>query len=194
MPAPHTRPAAGTATRKPTLRQPTRRIAASATDRSNSPAVALKPTSTNIMRLQRSPSVQSIAGAKRKEREYEPTGGEDTSIHVVVRCRGRNDREIQENSAVVVSTEGTNGVELSMGPNALSNKAYHFDKVFSPAADQTTLFDDVVTPILNEVCLIQLVVCDDTNLPSQRCYPDIIVQSLPTVRRVREKHTQCREI
>lgn len=105
------------------------------------------------MRLQRSPSVQSIAGAKRKEREYEPTRGEDTSIHVVVRCRGRNDREIQENSAVVVSAEGTNGVELSMGPNALSNKAYHFDKVFSPAADQTTLFDDVVTPILNEVGL-----------------------------------------
>lgn len=145
------------------------------------------------MRLQRSPSVQSIAGAKRKEREYEPTGGEDTSIHVVVRCRGRNDREIQENSAVVVSTEGTNGVELSMGPNALSNKAYHFDKVFSPAADQTTLFDDVVTPILNEVRLIQLIVCDDTNLLSQRCYPDIIVQSLPTVRPVREKHTQCQE-
>ncbi|RAO65196.1 uncharacterized protein BHQ10_001208 [Talaromyces amestolkiae] len=151
MPAPYTRPAAGAATRKPTLRQPTRRIAASATERSQSPAVALKPTTTNIMRLQRSPSVQSIAGAKRKEREYEPTGGEDTSIHVVVRCRGRNDREIQENSAVVVSTEGTNGVELSMGPNALSNKAYHFDKVFSPAADQTTLFDDVVTPILNEM-------------------------------------------
>ncbi|GAM40023.1 kinase-related protein [Talaromyces pinophilus] len=151
MPAPHTRPAAGAATRKPALRQPSRRIATSATERSQSPAVALKPTTTNIMRLQRSPSVQSIAGAKRKEREFEPTTGEDTSIHVVVRCRGRNDREIQENSAVVVSTEGTNGVELSMGPNALSNKAYHFDKVFSPAADQTTLFDDVVTPILNEM-------------------------------------------
>ncbi|QGA12453.1 hypothetical protein EYB26_000097 [Talaromyces marneffei] len=151
MPAPHTRPATGAATRKPALRQPSRRIATSATERSQSPAVALKPTTTNIMRLQRSPSVQSIAGAKRKEREYEPTSGEDTSIHVVVRCRGRNDREIQENSAVVVSTEGTNGVELSMGPNALSNKAYHFDKVFSPAADQTTLFDDVVTPILNEM-------------------------------------------
>lgn len=106
------------------------------------------------MRLQKSPSVQSIAGAKRKDREFEANGPEDTNIHVVVRCRGRNDREIQENSAVVVSTEGANGVELSMGPNALSNKAYHFDKVFSPAADQTTLFDDVVTPLLGEVSFL----------------------------------------
>jgi kinesin family member 11 len=102
--------------------------------------------------MQRSPSVQSLAGAKRKEREFEPKSNEDTNIHVVVRCRGRNDREINENSAVVVSTEGSNGVELSMGPNALNNKAYHFDKVFSPAADQASLYEDVVTPLLNEVC------------------------------------------
>ncbi|EED19104.1 kinesin family protein (BimC), putative [Talaromyces stipitatus ATCC 10500] len=151
MPAPYTRPAAGSATRKPALRQPSRRIATTTAEKTQSPAAALKPTNTNITRLQRSPSVQSVAGAKRKEREYEPKGNEDTNIHVVVRCRGRSDREIQENSAVVVSAEGSNGVELSMGPNALSNKAYHFDKVFSPAADQTTLFDDVVTPILNEM-------------------------------------------
>lgn len=90
---------------------------------------------------------------KRKERDFEPTTREDTNIHVVVRCRGRNDREIKENSGVVVVTEGVKGksVELSMGPNALSNKTYHFDKVFSPAADQATLYEDVVTPILNEV-------------------------------------------
>ena len=79
--------------------------------------------------------------------------GEETSIHVVVRCRGRNDREVRENSGVVVSTEGARGksVELSMGPNALSNKLYHFDKVFSPAADQAMVYDDVVSPILDEV-------------------------------------------
>jgi kinesin family protein 11 len=38
-----------------------------------------------------------------------------------------------------------------MGPSALSNKTYHFDKVFSPAADQSMIYDDVVTPILDEV-------------------------------------------
>lgn len=80
-------------------------------------------------------------------------GGEETNIHVVVRCRGRNDREVRENSGVVVATEGARGksVELSMGPNALSNKTYHFDKVFSPAADQSMIYDDVVSPILDEV-------------------------------------------
>ena len=77
---------------------------------------------------------------------------------MVVRCRGRNDREVRENSGVVVSTDGVRGknVELSMGPSALSNKTYHFDKVFSPAADQSMIYDDVVTPILDEVGLCQM--------------------------------------
>ncbi len=79
--------------------------------------------------------------------------GEETNINVVVRCRGRSDREVKENSGVVVSTAGTKGkkVELSMGPSALSNKTYAFDKVFSPAADQGIIFDEVVSPILDEV-------------------------------------------
>jgi kinesin family protein 11 len=107
----------------------------------------------SLLRGQRSPSAQPTAGLKRKERDFDHDGGEDTNIHVVVRCRGRNNREIKENSGVVVSTEGVRGktVELSMGPNALGNKAYHFDKVFSPAADQAIIYEDVVIPILNEV-------------------------------------------
>lgn len=96
----------------------------------------------------------ATAGTKRKERDYEPDG-EETNINVVVRCRGRNDREVRENSAVVVSTDGVKGktVELSMGPSALSNKTYNFDRVFSQAADQSMIFDDVVKPILDEVNL-----------------------------------------
>lgn len=92
------------------------------------------------------------SGVKRKERDYE-NDSEETNINVVVRCRGRNDREVRENSGVVVSTDGIKGkrVNLSMGPNALSNKTYAFDKVFSPAADQSMIFDEVVTPILDEV-------------------------------------------
>lgn len=102
----------------------------------------------------RSPA-SSHGGTKRKERDFEVEGGEETNINVVVRCRGRSDREVRENSGVVVSTEGTKGrnVELSMGPSALSNKTYHFDKVFSPAADQGMIFDEVVAPILDEVWL-----------------------------------------
>ena len=98
-------------------------------------------------------SVLSNSGTKRKEREFEQDEGEETNINVVVRCRGRNEREVKENSGVVVSTNGVKGknVELSMGPNAISNKTYHFDTVFSPAADQAIIFDDVVAPFLDEM-------------------------------------------
>ncbi|KAI9755528.1 MAG: hypothetical protein M4579_004254 [Chaenotheca gracillima] len=100
----------------------------------------------------RSPATQG-AGAKRKERDYEQDIQEETNIHVAVRCRGRNDREVKENSGVVLTTDGAKGksIELSMGPNALSNKTYHFDKVFSPAADQAMIYEEVVTPILEEM-------------------------------------------
>ncbi|KAK6215811.1 kinesin motor domain-containing protein [Colletotrichum tabaci] len=101
-------------------------------------------------------SVASVAtnATKRKEREYDfDTPGQETNINVVVRCRGRNDREVRENSAVVVQADGVKGkdVELKLGPNALSNKTYNFDRVFSAAADQTMVFDDVVKPILDEM-------------------------------------------
>lgn len=95
----------------------------------------------------------ATAGAKRKERDFDPDEFEATNINVVVRCRGRNEREVKENSAVVVKTEGTKGklVELSMGPNAVNNKTYNFDHVFSQAADQNMIFEDVVRPVLDEV-------------------------------------------
>ena len=120
-----------------------------------SPADSLVSMSTSTSQS-RSPARQH-GGIKRKEREFDADGAEETNIHVVVRCRGRNDREVRENSGVVVSTNGVRGknVELSMGVSALSNKTYHFDKVFSPAADQAMIYDDVVTPILDEVrCLV----------------------------------------
>lgn len=126
---------------QPGALSPTESIASHATSQSTR-----SPTRTN-------------AGIKRKDRDFDLDAGEETNIHVVVRCRGRNDREVRENSGVVVSTEGARGktVELSMGPSALSNKTYHFDKVFSPAADQAMIYEDVVTPILDEVCRVTLI-------------------------------------
>lgn len=97
-------------------------------------------------------STTTSGGTKRKERDFDHDA-QETNINVVVRCRGRNEREVRENSGVVLSTEGVRGtsLELSMGPSALSNKTYHFDKVFSSAADQNMVYDDVVTPLLDEV-------------------------------------------
>ena len=141
------------ATKRSSMRPPPRPNNAqiqSMTGRAQSPAESV--TSSGGSRP-RSPSVPPNAGTKRKERDYEQDAGEETNINVVVRCRGRSDREVRENSGVVVSTTGVSGknVELSMGPSALSNKTYHFDKVFSPAADQAIIFENVVIPILEEM-------------------------------------------
>lgn len=118
-------------------------------------------------------STNIAAGAKRKERDFESEsvisgGGEETNINVVVRLRGRSPREVKENSTVVVKADSLKGnhVELSLGPNALSHKTYSFDRVYSPAADQTVVFDDTVRPILDEVCLLtkmrcRVVLCTD---------------------------------
>lgn len=151
-PAPQ-RPMAGTTTRKVSTMRP-----ATASSR---PGANRAQTATPTLMNGRASPTESVASSrartpKRKARDELDEGAEqqETNINVVVRCRGRNDREVRENSGVVVSTEGIKGkkVELSMGPSALSNKTYQFDKVFSPAADQGMVFDEVVTPMVDEVC------------------------------------------
>jgi kinesin family member 11 len=146
-------------TRNPTLRHQRQNSAtnASLSNTSHNRPGAISPADSVL-----SAATNALAGNKRKERDFDAEsemsslniGGEATNINVVVRCRGRNEREVVENSAVVVRTEGVRGkdVELVLGPNALSNKTYNFDRVFSPAADQSMVFDDVVKPILDEVC------------------------------------------
>jgi hypothetical protein len=121
--------------------------------------------------------------------------GEDTSIHVVVRCRGRNEREVKENSGVVVATEGVKGksVELSMGPNAVSNKTYYFDKAFSPAADQAIIYEEVVAPILSEVFIpLQLVLSPVANRLG-RCFLDTTAPSLHMGKLGPARRIQCLE-
>lgn len=138
-------------------------------------------------------SAATTTGMKRKERNSESEFSEETNINVVVRCRGRSEREVRENSAVVVKTDGVMGkhMDVSMGPNALSNKTYAFDRVFSQAADQSMIFDDVVKPILAEVRR------PDGNLEKThvadylRCLLASIVQYSRTARLVRARPTLC---
>lgn len=139
-----------TSMRPPTMR-PTSNLARG---RSATPAHVGRTSPANSVASARTNRSSPAADRKRKVREFEE-GSEETNINVVVRCRGRNDREVKENSGVVVSTNGIKGntVELSMGPSALSNKSYQFDKVFSSAADQSMVFDEVVTPMLDEVSI-----------------------------------------
>lgn len=144
-------------------------------------------------RVARSPE-KSSAASKRKEKDFEREINEDTSIHVVVRCRGRSDREIKENNGVVLSTpEGVKGktLDLSMGPNAVSNKTYAFDKVFSPAADQTTVYEDVVVPVLDEVSIVTAYKIKGPTLIPSRCWQVTIAPSSHTDRLERERHIPC---
>lgn len=135
---------AGSTARAPSVRPPS---AATVTSRSDRSGTASRAGTASSART--SPA----AGMKRKERDFETDFNVETNINVVVRCRGRSEREVGENSAVVVKTNGVMGqhVELSMGSNALSDKTYAFDRVFSQAADQSMVFDDVVKPILGDV-------------------------------------------
>ncbi|CAI6335930.1 unnamed protein product [Periconia digitata] len=134
------------------MRPPTMRPSNLSRGRSATPAHVGRTSPANSVASARTNRSSPQAGVKRKARDYEE-GSEETNINVVVRCRGRNDREVKENSGVVVSTNGIKGntVDLSMGPSALSNKSYQFDKVFSSAADQSMVFDEVVTPMIDEV-------------------------------------------
>lgn len=142
---------------RPLSKRPQPNVASSAIN-GRTRSGTMSPTGSSISRITRSrsqtPSVQNV-GVKRKDRELEPDSTEGTNIHVVVRCRGRSEREIKENSGVVLSTDGVKGktVNLSMGSTAMSNKTYHFDSVFSPAADQSMISEEVITPILDGVRL-----------------------------------------
>ncbi|GAO19758.1 uncharacterized protein UV8b_02803 [Ustilaginoidea virens] len=142
------------ATRSSSLRQPSSLVAARAVpDRagSASPADSVSTATTGMKRKDR--DYESEAGGIAGVGSGSGGGGEETNINVVVRCRGRNQREIKENSAVVVQADGVKGntVSLSLGPNSLSNKSYVFDRVYSQAADQSMVFDDTVRPILDQM-------------------------------------------
>jgi kinesin family member 11 len=113
-----------------------------------------------------SPSTASLAQSKpvvkaqvslQSQEEYE------TNIQVVVRCRRRSDREVQESSPIIVSTEGARShavsIETAAPVSSLGvvtlppTRTYPFDLVFGPEADQSMIYQDAVHPMLEEVLL-----------------------------------------
>jgi kinesin family protein 11 len=77
--------------------------------------------------------------------------GDKTAIYVTVRCRGRNEQETVEDRAVILQTDGIKGQTVEVSTGSLSNKSYNFDRVFPSAADQRTIYEDTVLPIVDEV-------------------------------------------
>lgn len=90
----------------------------------------------------------------------QPEDGE-THIQVVIRCRRRSEREIQENSPIIVNANGPRSHEItietsppvsSLGVVTLPpTRTYPFDLIFGPEADQAMLYHDVVSPLLDQV-------------------------------------------
>ncbi|QHS71505.1 Kip1p [Saccharomyces paradoxus] len=80
----------------------------------------------------------------------------DSNIHVYVRCRSRNKREIDEKSSVVISTLGPQGKEiiLSNGSHqsySSSKKTYQFDQVFGAESDQEMVFNATAKNYIKEM-------------------------------------------
>jgi kinesin family protein 11 len=87
----------------------------------------------------------------------------EINIQVVVRSRRRSDREVQESSPIIVSTEGARShavsIETAAPVSSLGvvtlppTRTYPFDLVFGPEAEQSMIYQDVVHPMLEEVLL-----------------------------------------
>ncbi|KAJ6547610.1 P-loop containing nucleoside triphosphate hydrolase protein [Mycena capillaripes] len=87
----------------------------------------------------------------------------ETNIQVVVRCRRRSDREIADNSPIIVSSSGAKSKELSIEAAVPQStlgvvtlppvRTYPFDLVFGPEADQALIYHEVVSPMLEEVVM-----------------------------------------
>ncbi|CAG8525496.1 14441_t:CDS:10 [Funneliformis mosseae] len=90
-----------------------------------------------------------IERARKRRRSNDIKDGEkEINIQVIVRCRGRIDREIAANAPVIIETNFRE-VQLKSPDKVL--KTYTFDRVFGPEADQAKIFDHIVIPILHEV-------------------------------------------
>jgi kinesin family member 11 len=111
-----------------------------------------------------SPSTPSIAHPKAAAKTHLQSQEEcEINIQVVVRCRRRSEREVQESSPIIVSTEGARGQSVSIETAAPvrslgvvtfpPTRTYPFDLVFGPEADQSMIYQDVVHPMLEEVLL-----------------------------------------
>ena len=80
-----------------------------------------------------------------------------SNIQVYVRCRSRNQREIDEKSSVVISTMGPNGKQVmlssptSSGSLSYPKKTYMFDQVFGAESDQNLVFDITTKNYIQEM-------------------------------------------
>ncbi|KAJ4469403.1 kinesin [Lentinula edodes] len=94
-------------------------------------------------------------------KQLKQTDEPDTNIQVIIRCRRRSDREVQENSPIIVNSKGAKSNQVSIETTAPVStlgvvtlppvRTYPFDLVYGPEADQAMIYHDVVGPMLQQV-------------------------------------------
>eukprot|EP00948_MAST-09A_sp_MAST-9A-sp1_P002281 g2281.t1 len=105
-------------------------------------------------------SVGSMNSSSVQNNASESTSGSNASanraankVHVAVRCRPLNDRErISGNRSIVHCSSSSNTLEVEdVASNGNRSKKFTFDHVFDENTDQPTVYDTVVSPIVQEV-------------------------------------------
>ncbi|RDB21393.1 Kinesin-like protein bimC [Hypsizygus marmoreus] len=118
-------------------------------------------TRLNEESQQREPTV--IAPTPKQKATSSSQDDCETNIQVVIRCRRRSEREVQDNSPSIVTSTGAKSKDVSIEVSApISSmglvtlpptRTYPFDLVFGPEADQSMIYHEVVSPMLEEVLM-----------------------------------------
>ncbi|KAG6818097.1 hypothetical protein H0H87_000001 [Tephrocybe sp. NHM501043] len=115
-------------------------------------------------RLNEDASQSSLTASAQRSNKLNPSqDNAEINIQVVIRCRRRSEREIQDNSPSIVTASGAKSkdvsIELSAPVSSLGLvtlppvRTYPFDLVFGPEADQAMIYHEVVSPMLDEVLM-----------------------------------------
>ncbi|KAH8833599.1 P-loop containing nucleoside triphosphate hydrolase protein [Flagelloscypha sp. PMI_526] len=85
----------------------------------------------------------------------------ESNINVIIRVRRRSNHEKAENSPSIVECDSPKGTDVSIQTSAPTSsfgvvslppvRTYPFDLVFGPDADQSLIYQDVVSPMLDQV-------------------------------------------
>ena len=128
---------------------------------SSSSTSSSRPRTASSQRSETSTLVEDTREAPRGSKAQPNKDDNGSNIRVVIRCRRRSEREVQENSPIVVTNAGRKSQEITietatpvstLGVVTLPpTRTYPFDLVFGPEADQGDIYQDVVAPMLEEV-------------------------------------------
>lgn len=126
-----------------------------------SKSVTAKPITASSSRI--TEDLERSNGTPALNQKSRNKDDEETNIQVILRCRGRSEREIDENSPAIVQIDGPKSKDLtietstpvsSLGMVTSSpTRTYPFDLVFGPEATQSMIYHEVVGPMLAEVLM-----------------------------------------